>query len=143
MALGDGSMFPLVDRGTPLIDKAVERGSGKHVGRTLGKIVAMGMLADPADEEMEEKANNLLHGFGMGLADELEIADEAIDERQVQELGRFLFGADVEEFLTDEAKKELGIGIIDADADDSDSDDDGGGGEGAEVDDEDDSPSFS
>lgn len=147
MALGDGSMLPLVDRDTPVVNKLLERGSGKHLGRALGKIVGMGMLADPQDEEMEQKANNLLEGFGRGLADELEVADEAIDAQQIRVLGNFLFGSDVDEFLTNEAKKELGIGAIpsgepeveegesDESEDDSESD--------ADSDEETDGPTFS
>lgn len=112
MALGDGSMFPLIDRSTPIINRMIRRGSGKQLGRALGKVVGMGMQAEPDDEDMEETANNLLEGFGRGLADQLEVADEAIEGAQIEELGHFLFGSEVQDFLTDEAKKELGIGVV-------------------------------
>jgi hypothetical protein len=101
------------------------------------------MTRDPDDEDMEEKANFFLQGFGQGLASELEIADEAIDEQELEQLGHWLFGRDTEDFLTDEAKMELGIGELEEELDELvEVDDDDGGSDSDESDDSDDT-SFS
>lgn len=103
----DSKILPLIDRRAPILDRIRKRNGKKGLSFKVGKEVGAGVL----DEELfsVEETAEIENQFRLGIADELGVNPESINDEIVERFSSVFKGLNEESVLTEAALAELGI----------------------------------
>jgi len=97
----DDPVFPLTDRSTPVLDR-LRNGSGENkTAKKLGKKVGKLSLSED-EEERSEEMMKAMESFRSGLASELGVPEDAIEDSVVEEFGAIFAGLKEEDIVVEE-----------------------------------------
>jgi hypothetical protein len=109
MAQSEENVFPIIDRRTPVLDRIRKRRNSEGLAESLGREIGQSIMED--DEMLlQRKRTEAVEGFRRGLAEELGVSTDDINEDASADIGEMIAGLRMEDVLTDEALQELGIG---------------------------------
>lgn len=105
---GENTIFPLVDRRAPILDRIREDTDGENVGEVLAAVVGTSVKSDD-EKYLEEMEDSIRTTFTKALANNLGISEEEIDESFANDLVTGIINTDESSVLTEKAMKELGV----------------------------------
>lgn len=114
----DDPLIPLTDRRTPVLSRIRKRRSkrnnlGLHVG---SKVATLTLFSD--DEERIKEGREIASNFRKGLALELGVPEEAINEELVNEFAAMFMALDESDIVKESALEDSGSNLdVDMDAD--------------------------
>lgn len=123
------SIFPLVDRRTPVLDRIRNGRKSSDVGTKLGNEIGNAVISDD-EEEVKKNARQLEKSIRQGIADSLGVDVTDVSEKIPKSIRRIIEDADEEDLLTEEALADLGLAdasideILDEDEETEDGSDD-------------------